>query len=299
MPKFHFIVNPIAGTGRSDRLFNEAKAILDDRGVEYSVAYSEYPTHAVELAKAAAKNGETHIVAVGGDGTISEVSKSLVGVEGVTMGVFPFGTGNDLARALNIPSEAEGAVDVLLNGEVRSMDMGSANGAMFANVGGFGFDTDVVIYTEKFKKRFNGMLPYMLGVMQSLLHLKPIKMHINADGEEFDEEALLFAAANGTHYGGGMNVAPLADPFDGSFDVCIVKKIGVLTLLTVLPVFIKGKHLKNKHIRYMKAKSVKIDCVSGVQLNLDGELGSVTPVTFSILENAIKIIVPKKAESYA
>lgn len=290
MRKFHFIVNPVAGTGRGEDGFLKSRAVLDRIGADYSYAESEYAGHAVKLTEDALKDGKKCIVAVGGDGTVNEVCKTMIGSD-AALGILPFGTGNDLARALKLSTDPEKAVMTLVNGVERRMDLCTANDMLYTNVGGFGFDTDVVINTEKFKKRFNGMLPYMLGVIQSVLHLKPMKMHITADGREFDEEALLIAAANGTHYGGGMNVAPQGDPFDGLMDICIVKKVGVLRFLSLLPRFVKGKHIGLKPIGYFKAKQVHIESSDRFELNLDGELGSSTPVTFKVLPSAIGVII--------
>ena len=140
-------------------------------------------------------------------------------------------------------------------------------------------------YTEKYKKRFNGMLPYLLGVMQSLLHLRPIPVRVEPEeGECFDTTALLFSACNGTQFAGGMHLAPLSDPADGLLDICILKGIGRIAFLQLLPRYIKGEHLK--------ARRVTAAAEAGLTLNLDGELGSATPVTFEALPGALTILAP-------
>jgi YegS/Rv2252/BmrU family lipid kinase len=289
--RFYCIVNPIAGSGRAKELFFKAHALLDAGGVTCEAVFTEYPGHARELAQAAVKNGEQVIVAVGGDGTNQEVGAALSQTD-ATLGILPFGTGNDFARALKIPQDVEAAVGILLKGHSKRVDAAMANDRFFLNVAGFGFDAEVVRYTEKYKKRFNGMFPYLMGIFQALMHLKPIDMEVEFDGERFCERAILVSACNGTHLAGGMNVAPLADPSDGLFDFCVVKDISVPVFLTILPRYIKGKHLSSPHIRYFKAEGVKIYCESGHVLNLDGELGEQTPVTFTLLKGALNVFVP-------
>lgn len=292
MDNYHFIVNPIAGAGNSKRLFSEAKDIMDKEGIAYTYVFSKGSGHVSELVRSAVEDDHKKIVAVGGDGTVRETAQVVMGQKDLVMGILPFGTGNDLARALKIPFDPRGALNVLSGGCVRPMDMGIANGCAFANVAGFGFDTEVIVRTEKFKRRFGGMLPYILGVMQAILSLKPIHMHLTADGREINVEALLVAVANGTHYGGGMNVSPSSDPFDGKLDVCLIKKVGLIKFLSLLPAFIKGRHINKKPVDYFTARKLRIESSVSHSINLDGELGSSTPVTFEIIPGALNIFVP-------
>lgn len=290
--RYYCIVNPVSGSGRGKREFEHACALLDAAGADYAFAYTEYHAHAKELARAALAAGERCIVAAGGDGTVNEVASVLANTD-AAMGVLPFGTGNDFSQALGIPKDTAGAVAALLEAPPRQVDAARANDAFFINVSGFGFDVDVVRYTEKYKKRFNGMLPYMLGVMQSLLHLRPIPVRVEPEGSEsFDTTALLFSACNGTQFAGGMHLAPLADPADGLLDICILKGIGRIAFLRLLPRYIKGEHLGSKHIVYFKARRVTAVPEPGLTLNLDGELGSATPVTFEALPGALRVLAP-------
>ena len=292
MQRYYFIVNPISGAGRGKAEFEKAAAILREKNVDFGFVYTQKPREAIALAKAALENGETCIVAVGGDGTVNEVA-SVLASSGAAMGILPFGTGNDLAQSLSLPLETEAAVEALLRGVPQKMDAALANGALFINVAGFGFDVDVVRYTEKYKKRMKGMLPYLFGIMESLMHLKPIPVTVEPDaGEPFSTTALLFSACNGRQFAGGIKVAPLAQLQDGLLDVCILKGIGKLAFLKLLPKYIKGKHLDSEHIVYFKAKSVTAKAPAGMCLNLDGELGEATPVTFTILSGALNILIP-------
>ena len=290
MEKIYFIVNPIAGAGRSAKCFKEVRDLLDSKGIDYGIAISEYSGHAIELTKTALAAGESRIVAVGGDGTVNEVASALVGSEAV-MGILPFGTGNDLCRTLDIPSDPEDALEVLLANHVRKMDAGTANGRFFLNVSGLGFDVDVLLSTEKFKKRFNGMLPYMLGLLQALFTLKRTTVKVRNGEELLDLDVLVLVAANGRYFGGGMMPAPDADLFDGKLDICIIKSMPKLRVLSVLSRFVKGKHLDIKEVLYFQADEITVETSQAHMLELDGEVCESTPVVFRLLPGALPMLV--------
>lgn len=289
--RYCFIVNPAAGAGSAMDRFHSFKSLMDLRGMDYGFVLTERPGHAPELARAALFAGETAIVAVGGDGTAQEVASALKG-SGAAMGVLPFGTGNDFAKGLGIPNTEEALLDMLLRFHLRRVDGAYANGRFFINVAGFGFDAEVVVNTEKYKKRYRGMLPYMLGIFEALLRLKPIHIAMRADGGEAEElDVILLSACNGTHFAGGINLAPEADQSDGLLDICIVTKLNRLGFLNLLPRYIKGRHLHSRHIRYFKAKEVGCESLTESALNLDGELYSHTPARFTIEPGALNMIV--------
>ncbi|MCR5808261.1 MAG: diacylglycerol kinase family lipid kinase [Clostridiales bacterium] len=287
----YFIVNPIAGGGEGAAKFEKVKQFLDSRHIEYGCSVTEKAGESTELADKAYENGERFIVAVGGDGTINEVASSLYTKNDVTMGICPFGTGNDFARVLGLSTDPDIAAETIVSGVPRPIDMGLANGRPFTNVGGLGFDVDVLINTEKYKGRFKGMLPYLLGILKSMSHLNRFPVKVTADGNTIEEKALLLAVGNGSHFGGGMAALPKASATDGLFDVCVVKGVGFFTFIKLLPLFIKGKHLGKKPVTYFKAREVRIECEKKL-LQLDGELVEYAPVTFSLLPGALKIMLP-------
>ena len=298
MSKFYFIVNPVAGSGRAKAWFEQAAAEMTRRGVDFSFDYTEGIGHGAQLAKAAAERGEQAVVSVGGDGTAREIAGSLLNT-GIPMGVFPFGTGNDFGSALGLKVDPEGALEDLLKARPTAIDAAAANDTIFINAAGTGFDVDVIRNTEKYKRRFNGMLPYMLGIFKSLMDLKWDHFTITADGETFEEDAILIDACNGTRLAGGIKVAPIAELNDGMLDVCIVRKLGRLGVLRVLPSVVVGKHLNSPHVRYFKARELRLESTRANTLNLDGELGSSTPVTFKILPGALTLLLPPKEENNA
>lgn len=289
--KPYFIVNPTAGGGQALSKFSAARRYLESRGVEYGYVLTERADQSAELAEKAYADGERLIVAVGGDGTVSEVASALYDKRDAVMGIFPFGTGNDLSRALKLPVGPEEAAELILDGKPSPMDMCMAGDRPFVNVGGMGFDVDVVINTDRYKGRFHGMLPYIFGIIRSLTHLKGLKVRMTCNGSTTEEELLLCAVCNGTHFGGGMNVAPEADVSDGLFDVCVIERLRLIPLLALLPKFIKGRHLGKKPVRYFRTNEITFEC-ERTPIQLDGELGEYAPVRFSLLHNALRMIRP-------
>lgn len=292
MRRLYFIVNPISGSGRGKTRFEQARRLLDARGADYGFAYTQYAGHAIPLAREALAAGETCLVAAGGDGTLREVASVLAGEPGTELGILPFGTGNDFARGMELPEDVDRLVELLLEGRAKPVDAGDADGEFFMNVAGFGFDVDVVRHTETYKKRLNGMLPYLLGILRALMRLSRTRVRVETDdGESFELEVTLFSAANGSRFAGGIRVAPLANAADGLLDVCIVKAVSRLTLLRLLPRYVRGGHLEDKkHFIYFKAKSVRARCGTA-PLELDGELIGQAPATFSVRPGAIRLIM--------
>ncbi|MDO4572339.1 MAG: diacylglycerol kinase family lipid kinase [Clostridia bacterium] len=291
MALLHIIWNPVAGNGRAARAFAAVEADLKARGVPYSAARSAYPGHAVELAKKALQDGCAPIVALGGDGTAREVASGLFSSD-APMGIIPCGTGNDLARALRIPDAPAEALELILSGRARPMDAAMANDELYFNIAGFGFDVDVLDYTEIYKKKTqNGSWAYLRALFRALAGLKTRMTRIETPEGTIERDVLLMVAANGTHFGGGMHIAPEADPFDGLLDVCVIHDVNRLSVLGLLTNLKSGNHIKSKkHVSYFRASELRAVCEPSSRLDVDGEVLPGTPVTFRILPKSLNVI---------
>ncbi|MDD3400485.1 MAG: diacylglycerol kinase family lipid kinase [Eubacteriales bacterium] len=293
MTDYLLIHNPVAGNGASIVALNRAKELLDAANTSYEVWESQYPFHSIDLAKKAIEQGYPCIVAVGGDGTVREVAMSLIETD-IPLGIIPCGTGNDYVRPLGIPTNVDKAVDILLKGERLRVDTGEINGQRYINVAGFGFDVDVLDSTERYKKKIkNGSLAYLRGLINALKHLKMRKTHIVLPDRELDFDALLFTAGNGTHFGGGMNITPKANPNDGLLDICIAHDVNKLTVLYMLPKLLKGKHLSSKHVTYFNATSLTAVCDPISRIEVDGEVMEGTPIDLRIVPQSLTVLVKK------
>lgn len=294
MSSLYLIWNPTAGKGDGKIAHQKAVSYLEAHQIPYTDAMTEYPGHAKELAAEAVAAGYEKILVLGGDGTIREAAMSIIHSNSV-MGLIPCGSGNDLIRPLHIPLEVEKALDIAMNGPVRKMDAGTSNDQLFFNVAGFGFDVDVLIHDQEFRKKgFKGSFSYLLGVFKALKHFELRKTHITYPEGEMDKDVLLIAAGNGTSFGGGLMVAPGADPFDGKFNICILHDVTKAAIPGLLAKFFSGKHIETKYCTYFQTTELTADAHPTSMMEVDGEIMPGTPVTFKILPEAISICVPKE-----
>ncbi|HWQ59325.1 MAG TPA: diacylglycerol kinase family protein [Clostridia bacterium] len=294
MERYFFIVNPISGSGRARAEFEKVRALLDARGVTYEVAYTQCPGHAKTLAEEALAAGYRRVVAVGGDGTVNEAASALVHTD-AALAVLPFGTGNDLTRVVRFPAEPEKAVETLLEDNVVRMDAGEANGLIFVNVAGLGFDVDVLVKTLKYKKKHpRGMTPYLLGILDALSHLRTLHLTIEHDGERVKTEGIILSVGNGQYIGGGMRAVPMGDPFDGYLDCVYVQKVGVPRFLALLPGFLKGKHIKAPVVHHFRTRELRVETEEECVLDYDGDLRSSASAVFRVLPGALNVVLPRE-----
>lgn len=288
-----FIVNSSSGTGKCAARFESVKKVFDDAGLSYSVVFTKAVGDAAALCKTAVNSEAEMIVAVGGDGTVREVASEIYAHGCMEMGILPFGTGNDFAAALDIPSDDKSAAELILFGSAKSCDLLNVNDSICTNVCGLGFDVEVLRNTEKHKKGRSGMLPYALGILSALLKRKRIRARVSIDGGAPESvDALLINACNGKRFGGGMLVAPEASAYDGKIDIMIAKWVGLLKMVLLLPSFIKGGHIKKKQVLYMKATELSVETDEAFTVQADGELIERTPLHVKLIPNAISIIRP-------
>lgn len=287
-----FVVNPVAGKNRAKSLIPYIRDRMEKTNIKYKIIATTRPKEAIEITKNGLKDGFDIIVAVGGDGTINEVMIGIVEMGKGILGIIPGGTGNDLARTLNIPENAKDALDLIINRKVKSIDLGYADGKPFLNVASIGFDAEIVKNTEKIKKFVKSKFAYTVGLLVTLVSYKYKKIRIKLDDREISDEILLIAVGNGKYYGGGMVICPDAVEDDGLFGICFIKKIPKLKLLILFPSIFKGRHGKfRKYVQFYKSKEVKINIHNPTNLNIDGEVFDVDDeIKFTIKKGSVEVI---------
>lgn len=293
--KIVFICNPAAGNGKAKKLFTTIQEKLDEKQISYTLLYTEYPGHATLLAEQAASQGAKVVCSVGGDGTVREVALGLTDTS-VPLGIIPAGTGNDYVRSLSIPSDPEEALNVVLTGRTKEVNYAFANGIPYINVAGFGFDVDVLDAVEISKKKIkNGRLAYLAGLIATIKHrqLRKVTYSID-DNDSVTSEVLMIAAANGTHIGGGICIAPSAIPDDGLLDFTIIHDVSSLKdVCILLPALLSGRILnKTKYVTSARGIKLHADCIPDSRMQIDGERLQGTPVTFELARNVIRVLVP-------
>lgn len=286
------IVNPTAGGGRSEAICKGACELLELRSIPYRTEITESEEHATNIAREAARAGCEAIVAVGGDGTLSEIAAGL-SEYAVPLYFVPCGTGNDFVRMLHLPADPIAAFIAQLDGREVHLDMATVNGKGFLNVAGSGFDVDVLREVTRFKHVGKGLLPYLLGLISALKKFHSFEAELTLDNSEvLNNRFTIISIANGRFFGGGMKVAPLAEVTDGLLDVMIIRSLPKFAVPFLLPLFITGLHAKIPSIcRICRCKRLRLRS-PGMTFNMDGELHQMDDADICILPGHLTIRLP-------
>jgi YegS/Rv2252/BmrU family lipid kinase len=281
------IFNPTSGRGRGAGLAEEAKALL---GPGFEWLPTRFAGHGVELACEAAKKFPV-VVALGGDGTVSDVAKGIVGTES-SLGIIPVGTGNDFARNLNLRLDLKEAVTTVLNGVVRQVDVGMINDTPFINNAGTGFDAQVMQTMNESIRFTRGRPAFVLAILKNFITYKAFTLTLTVDGETSRKErAMMVSVLNGKMYGAGMLAAPNADMDDGLLDVLVVKSMPKIKLASLISKINTGQHIDHPAVEMLKIRTFKIDATPTQPLNVDGDIRGATPAEIRVRPRALKVLV--------
>jgi YegS/Rv2252/BmrU family lipid kinase len=281
------VYNPTAGRNSGQALMAQAKELL---GPSFEWRMSQKPGHAVALAKEAAQSHQV-IVAFGGDGTVGDVARGLLGTE-ATLGIFPVGTGNDVARNLHLPLEPREAAATILTGIVRRVDIGTINGTPFINNAGTGFDAQVMRTMNTSIRFTKGKPAFLLAILKTFPSFKPFALTLEADGgQSFSGKAMMVSILNGTMYGAGMQAAPHAEMDDGLLDVMIIKAMPKMRLFPLISKVTLGQHLNHPAVQMMQIRSLSMKTVPPQPLNIDGDVSGLTPAEIKVNPRVLKVLV--------
>jgi YegS/Rv2252/BmrU family lipid kinase len=239
---------------------------------------------------AAAAAGEVPVV-LSGDGLIGAVGGALAGSK-TPMGVIPGGRGNDFARMLGIPSDAPAAVEVLAAGREREVDVGEANGQRFLCIASTGFDSDCNRLANQ-TRVIRGGLVYAYSAFRTLATWRPATFTVTVDGQEHRHTGYSVAVANTRFFGGGMMVAPDAEPDDGQFDVVVINEIGKWKYISNLPKVFKGTHVGNDEVTVLRGAEVEVSADRSFEVYADGEPLTELPAKLRLLRRALRVIAPE------
>jgi diacylglycerol kinase (ATP) len=238
------------------------------------------------------------LIVVGGDGMVN-LGVNLVAGTGVPLGLIPAGTGNDMARVLDIPHEnQEAALDVLieaLSHPARIIDAGMVTDAAgetrwFGCMLSAGFDS-IVNERANTWRHPKGASRYTLAMLRELVTLKPIQYKITHDGESFESGGMMMSVGNGVSLGGGMKVTPTAILDDGLLDILVVGPLTRIQFLRIFPKVFAGTHINDPRVSIIKAKKIRIEA-DGVVAYTDGERFAPLPIDIEVKSGALKVFAP-------
>jgi len=298
------IVNPAAGGGKAGRLAPEVERTLSGLGLTVHRADTRDLGHARELAREAARAGET-VVALSGDGLVGVVVDELRAVPGAVLGVIPGGRGNDLARVLGIPVDPLEACATIAGGVARAMDVGEVcpleepgRGQAFVGIASAGFDSDANRIANEAPSWLGGLV-YAYGALRALLSWRPARFEIELDppGERHTFVGYSIAAANSKAYGGGMLVAPDALLDDGKLDVVVIEQVGRLAFLANLPKVFKGEHVLLSSVKVFRAAEIEVSADRPFTMYADGDPIGNLPLRVRAVAGAVSVLVPPGGSS--
>jgi YegS/Rv2252/BmrU family lipid kinase len=269
MKKISFIINPKSGKGYWNNIEEKITRYLNKSFLK-TIHYIKREGHATELAHEAAKTADI-IVSVGGDGTMNETARGIVGAS-ACLGIIPLGSGNSLARHLGIPMDPKGAIGCLNKGNYQPIDTATLNDTPFFAISGTGFDAEIAAKFRSCKKR--GFWTYVKLSLTHYIGYKPVLYTIFIDGKAYHQKAFLICVANSCQYGNNAHIAPNASLQDGLLELCIVKPFTFLKGIALTRrLFNKSIH-RSGYVEIIQGRNIEISKADGTALcmHYDGEI---------------------------
>ena len=292
-----FIANPISGTRDKKPIIDSLPQFLDGDRFEWNVAWTSHKGHAAELAQQASDDGIDVCVAIGGDGTVNEVARSLRH-SATALAIIPMGSGNGLARHLQIPMDPDGALQVLAYCDIKALDYGLINDIPFFCTCGMGFDAFI---SEKFAgsgKR--GLKTYVENTLKGGLSYEPETYEIVVDGQTEHYRAFIIACGNASQYGNNFYIAPQASMSDGLLDVTIIEPLNVLNAPQVVMQMINKTLDTNSHVRTFRCSSLHIHRSQPGVIHYDGEPAEAgEDIEVRLVPKGLRVVVNEQANKTA
>lgn len=232
------------------------------------------------------------VVAVGGDGTVTLVATQLLG-KNIPMGIIAAGSANGMAKELDLPAEINASLDIIVKGEIKKADVIKLNDTEISlHLSDLGMNAQLVKYYERDKLR--GWIGYAKMLVRVLIRRRLMKFTINADGEILTGNAVMIVIANASKYGTGALINPFGDLHDGIFEIVVVRK---LSIPTILKMFFQYKRYDPKKVEIIEARKATIETVKPIYFQVDGEyINKVRKVTAEIMKGVILLILPLKSK---
>ena len=292
--KILFIVNPNAGKRISDKIIDVIKKNLPEK-INYQIVIWKDKNQFQEIVELFKNRDYTDVVAVGGDGTVNEVAKSLLNTN-MALGIVPIGSGNGLARSLGLSMKLEEVVQQIVAGKKTKIDCGLVNNRAFFCTSGIGFDAQIGQLFATSVKR--GLSSYVKITIKELFSYRAKNYTLEINGERLQRKAFLITVANAGQYGNDFYIAPEAKLNDGLFHVVILKPFNVLKVFEIFLKIIMGKAQKSKSIETYVSKELRVIRENPDSIHFDGEPAAESDVlTYSNQHQALQVIVGEAYQS--
>jgi len=288
--RFLFVINPISG-GKEKNDWEAAirEAFKDLPHItEFYLLNGKDDKRSIQLYIERCK--PDRVIAVGGDGTVKMLA-DLLKETTMVLGIIPAGSANGMARELAIPPTPEEAIEVIVNGREKKIDVIRINEEEICiHLSDLGLNALLVKYFEQSKKR--GMLGYGKAVFRVLWEKQKMKVTIKTEAEELKRKAYMVVLANARKYGTGANINPDGDISDGYFEIVLLRKINMLEIMKAI---LTDRSFHPRRIEVIRAKTVEVNVHRKAYFQIDGELmGKATSVHARIMPGVVRLMVPKE-----
>ena len=284
------LTNPTSGKGRGARARDAALQRFAEAGVAVRSLEGRDADEALDLARGVVAEGNDTLVIVGGDGMVHLGTQAVAGT-GTALGIIPAGTGNDVARYLDIPrSDPQLAADVVVGSRTRRIDLARTGAQYYVTVLASGFDS-LVNERANAMRWPRGQMRYNLATLAELRVFEPLKYTLELDGRVRQVEAMLVAVGNGPSFGGGLRITHGASIDDGLLDVVIIKTMSKPDLLRTYPQLFTGGHTRHRQYERHLVRTVTV-AAPGIVAYADGERVGALPLTVEVAPLALKVLVP-------
>lgn len=290
------VFNPHSGKGRGARFVTPLLDALAASGREVGHALTTRAGEEAELAAKAVAEGCRTIVAVGGDGTWSNVGNAILrSGQRARLGLVPGGTGCDLAKSLGIPQQdVRACAQIVLDGFVKTIDVGSIEDRFFLNIAGFGYD--VAVLEDSWSVAYlEGSLLYLYCAVRQLGRFPGFLAELQREGGEAQKrDLLMLILANARVFGGGFQIAPQADLADGALDAIVFGNMGLWARLGIMQKLLVGSHLGSPHVEASRGRSYLLRFDAPPAYETDGEWNRAASaeVRVEVVPSALDVLVP-------
>lgn len=294
MMKYLVIANPKAGTKALGPTLEQIRGAFEAKEIICEVRFTQFPGHAAKIAAEGLREGFTHMISLGGDGTSSQIVSSIRGTD-VVLGIVPGGSGNDFSKAAGIPLDTRAAVDNIFSGRTRKADVAFVDEKCFINGFGVGMDGAVAHDFGDMGLRRFGSFGYIVGAVVEAFRFQGFFSEMDGEVGAAGGKLLLFGASNGPFQGGKFNLAPEADIFDGYLDIHIISDMSPLGRLFKIQKVLEGRHEGLREVSIVRAKQLRFETFTDLPAHMDGETFLLRSGKHDIRigEREVNIIVPE------